>query len=187
MLLTPRSVFIHIPKTGGMWVIDAITATGTPVHFGYQHMPPEEILPVVPDRFSFTFVRHPVDWWRSWWSHAARMGAWPSTTEPFERICYRQPEDTYEAFMTKVLNDCPGEYSRIVQWYTAGVQHIGRTERLEADLWEFLDEAGEPPLPDGLSPVNVGAYDERAASTGPIDREIVRTEYQMISMFYGGQ
>lgn len=186
MLLTPRSLFVHIPKTGGMWVIDALVKTGTPCYMGaFHHTPPGEILPVVPDRYSFTFVRQPVTWWRSLWSHSAATD-WPSYGEPFQPVIGCGLGDSYESFMTRVLNDCPGQYSRIVEHYTEGIRHVGRFEHLESDLAEILARAGEPPLPAGLVPVNVGQYTDLAVSTPEIDREILRTEDQVVSMFYGG-
>lgn len=186
MLLTPRSLFVHIPKTGGAWVTDAIVATGTPVFGLDHHIPPDDMLRVVPDRLSFTFVRHPVTWWRSLWVHARTYG-FPTPADPFYRIITCPLGLSYAEFMTRALNDIPGEYSRVVGRYADGVKEVGRTEHLEDDLRAILARAGEPPLPAGRPPRNVGRYDELAASAPEIDREIIRAESMVLDRFYGGQ
>ena len=186
MLITPQYVFIHLPKTGGIWVRNAIRSTGIPCYANDVHVPASDILPVLPGHRSFTVVRDPVTWWRSFWMHVSLHG-WPWSVEPFQNIIGCCVWPTYQDFMTKVLNDIPGEYSRLVAQYTDGVSYVGHTEDLVADTRKFLSSF-DLPLPDfaGLPPLNVAQYNEAAASTDEIDREIWRTEYQVVSMFYGG-
>lgn len=183
MLLTAKCVFTHLPKTGGTWVRQAMRDAGIPCFEGAWHVTPGEVLPVLPDRYSFTFVRHPVTWWRSWWAHTAAHGisAWPE--DPFRPAISRFTDVSYAEFMTRMLGDVPGQYSRIVDRYTDGVTRTGRTERLAEDLPAILGEAGER-APVVLPPANVT---RRAVAADPgIDAEITRTEQAVIARFYAG-
>lgn len=185
MIITPSFVYIHLPKTGGWWVRDVVQASGVPNYAGPMHTTPDAILPAIGERYSFTFVRRPETWWRSFWAHTWQRG-WPSSSEPFKRIIDCCMWSSYAEFMTKVLNDIPGEYSRLVDRYTDGVTRVGRFEHLSRDLKRFSEEAGSP-LSSDLPPSNTGNYDERSESTPEIDAEISRTEMAVIRMFYGGR
>jgi hypothetical protein len=168
-----------------MWVRSVLKSSGVPYFSGPAHVPPHNFLPVLPDRFAFTFVRHPVTWWRSFWAYS-EMNGWPSSHEPFERITRVCLWHSYEAFMERVLNDMPGEYSRIVAWWTEDMHRVGRFENLAADLTSILDEAGCPlPGPVDEPPVNVGTYSEASKTTPEIDAEIMRTEEYVIAEYYG--
>jgi hypothetical protein len=185
MIITPSYVYLHLPKTGGFWVRDAIRASGTPNYVGPMHVPADQLLPAVGDRYSFTFVRHPLTWWRSFWAHSSARG-WPSSLEPFHNVINCCVWYSYQEFMTKVLNDIPGEYTRIVGRYTDGVTRVGLFENLAADLLRLTTEAGHPASID-CAPNNPGNYDaDRSASTPEIDAEIMRTEAEVIHTYYGG-
>lgn len=186
MLLTERYVFSHMPKTGGIWVSKVLTSSGVPYFSGPAHLPPDRFLPVLPDRFAFTFVRHPVTWWRSFWAHSEANG-WPSSSDPFDKITQVRLWHSYEAFMERVLTDMPGEYSRIVDRWTTGMHMVGQFEHLADDLAAILAEAGCPVYGTITEPpANVGSYSEASRTTPEIDAEIMRTEAAVIAEYYGG-
>lgn len=186
MILTAKYVFAHLPKTGGSWVSEVIHGTGVSCLDTAMHLAPEDFLGAVPDRFAFTFVRHPVTWWRSLWNWTHLHG-WPSSAYPFQRITQVCKWHSYEAFMERVLTDMPGEYSRIVAVWTEGMHRVGRFESLAADLESILAEAGAPlPGPIDRPPANIAPYDPLSASTPEIDQEIMRTEEYVITEYYGG-
>lgn len=74
-LVLSNSVFIHVRKTGGSWVREAIKACAIPheengpydceYHAGVFDLPL-----FLASRFTFGFVRHPADWIRSAWAWA---------------------------------------------------------------------------------------------------------------------
>src|ERR1700756_3387567 len=80
--LTEKSAYIHLPKTGGTWVMHAVRAVGIPTFapdpLGDQHYSSHGHAGLrdihVGDRLSIAFVRHPLDWWRSYWADRMRRG-----------------------------------------------------------------------------------------------------------------
>lgn len=68
MYLTSQTAFIHIPKTGGNWIQQALRTCGiTPLLVGTAHSRP---LPLQgPPRLTWCVARHPADWLRSLWAY----------------------------------------------------------------------------------------------------------------------
>jgi hypothetical protein len=71
--LTKRMIFVHVPKTGGSWMTQAVKSAGVPTWApdplgdrSYSEHGHADLRDVgVSDRFSVAFIRHPLDWWRS--------------------------------------------------------------------------------------------------------------------------
>ena len=75
-LVDANALFVHIPKTGGVWVEEALPACGIatacPLTTGgvsWRHPLPADIRGSFD--FTFTFVRHPISWYESWWRFAS--------------------------------------------------------------------------------------------------------------------
>lgn len=73
---TSKSVFLHLPKTGGKWINDVCRSIGTPIdgmpvyykdtdHRVYAHF-------TFPEQRVFTFVRNPWTWYVSFYEHLRR-------------------------------------------------------------------------------------------------------------------
>lgn len=139
-LMLPRSVFFHIPKTGGIWVRQAIRNAGIPVtEAGETHSPYRRV-----DRkgkFTFTFVRHPETWYPSFWSYRMAKG-WKSEDrmDPFMSL-------SFEGFVRSVVRRSPGSLSLRYEAYVGpepGVlDFVGKMENLASDLVKALRLAGE--------------------------------------------
>src|SRR5439155_11120636 len=66
-IVLPQATFLHIPKCGGTWVVRAMAAAGLPMQVipaGCQHA-----IAATEGRFVFTFVRHPLTWYASFWKY----------------------------------------------------------------------------------------------------------------------
>ncbi len=210
-LLMPNSVFIHVPKTGGSWVRAAIQAAGVPAaetgpfdvhdHCGGFDLPG----PLLLTRFSFGFVRHPVDWIKSRWAWAVRSN--------LEGKCKHEPaacghwisscfSDQFSAFVERYLETCPGIATetmlRMSGWAPAcggwnptpfAVSFIGRQETLQDDLVTALTRAGESFDQDAIarvSPKRVAANGEFAEScrlSTSLERRILRAEAALCNLF----
>lgn len=114
MIVLPKSVFYHVPKTGGSWIAEGINASfkDFEVPFGYGHASPMQ---VAMDKPSFCFVRNPYTWYKSYKN---------STNEDIERLIN-------QSHLTSMLR----EFRLCTK--------IGRFESLQADLRRILDGFGE--------------------------------------------
>jgi len=97
--LQDGTLFLHIPKTGGMWVEKCLHTMGLVkegarqehadlAHYGTEHLlrendafykrPPWRSRKVIRQRdrmpFVFCFVRHPLDWYESLWRFSRKRG-----------------------------------------------------------------------------------------------------------------
>jgi len=140
-LLLPRSVFYHIPKTGGSWVREAVRSAGIPAQeIGNLHATPQEAGPQ--GRLAFTFVRDPLTWYPSYWMYQMRM-AWDLPNSALGAF----RSDDFGSFMRRVLRKRPGFLSKLYGSYVGlpfhPVQFIGRQENLAEDLIHALRLAGE--------------------------------------------
>src|SRR5437667_268495 len=83
-LVTEKSLFIHVPKTGGTFVRRALPALGLPCResgiFAIEdHFSIAQVFATHPGlddgrRLTFGFVRHPVAWIKSRWAWAMISG-----------------------------------------------------------------------------------------------------------------
>lgn len=154
-LLLPRSLFFHIPKTGGSWVRRAVKRAGIPADEVIPDVPaarlqPGDLIHALPmqlqirNRFRFAFVRHPLTYYQSYWSYRMKVG-WDPERNVVDRK-YRS--DDFETFVRSVLAKVPdGWVSAVYERYLGtdflGFDFVGQMERLSDDLVVALTFAGE--------------------------------------------
>jgi hypothetical protein len=212
LLITPRTVFVHLPRTGGMWIrhlifcCNGIPAVMTdpphaclavPAAGGLLPAPgasqPDTARAALAGRLPFTFIRDPAAWWRSWWQAFISPGpGWQDRCPGFPPARLRrdwQPATrhqdcpTYEQFMDRMLADAPGIYSRAADLYTAGIR-VCRFEDLPSALPAVLAEAGETVTVIPPAPRNAARYSPAAATTPELDAAIRDAEKQVIAQYY---
>ena len=141
----PNSVYIHVPKTGGTWLTEAITASGIPFKkSAYLHHVPS--FKEIHNRWVFVAVRHPVSWLTSLYHHRKRNNwNWdhPNARE-IDIVCRAYK---LEDFIIKVI-DHPGIVGRYFDLFIRqyeGYQKlvIGKQENLANDFIAFLKKGGE--------------------------------------------
>lgn len=144
MLILPHSCFLHVPKTGGSWVKQAIFAAGIPAREhsrdGYTHLGISDC--PQPGLFRFAFVRNPLGLYRSYWQFKMTVG-WDAANTLDQRC----RSDDFATFVTSVLASFPGVYAQSLRDYVgppeAPIEFIGRFENLVEDLVQALTLAGE--------------------------------------------
>ena len=136
--------FLHVPKTGGSWVTAAMAAAGVlarrprgvPFHADLAGACDYA------DRFTFAFVRHPLDLWRSYWAYRLRAG-W----DPDSDLDRDAASPDFDQFVNRMIERAPGpagdSFERFVGPVGAEIDFIGRYERLVDDLVAALRIAGE--------------------------------------------
>lgn len=154
---TSRAVIYHIARTGGIWIKVAIHRSGLrydrckhrrgAIHeFGLvrEHATPDMLRPEDKEGlFSICFVRHPVNWVKSFWAFRVRTG-YLDMKFPLDRIW----NDDLEKFVANILSEYPeGFVTRLYQYYIGEkadrLDFIGRQENLVDDLVQALTLAGE--------------------------------------------
>ncbi len=196
--VTDHTLFLHVPKTGGTWVTSASLAAGVRAtapdapHFAAAYSPDGHAtlreVPEYADRFKVAFVRHPLDWWRSYWGHRMREGAWRSDVE-IDRLA---GHDDFGEFIGRVVERLPGYLSATYEQFVGTPGHevdfIGRYERLADDLCSALTLAGER-FDEGrlrAAPrVNINDYQRFPAYYEPrLAHALSRSEACAIERFY---
>jgi hypothetical protein len=134
-------VFIHIPKTGGTWVSEAMERAGVKAEkFGNGPHPELPSLDLE-GRFAFAFVREPLSWYRSVWAFHRRFSQsdWPELGEWIDL--------DFPAFIDRMAENSPGylssHYTGFVGPANDEISFIGRYEHLADDLVTALHMAGQ--------------------------------------------
>lgn len=183
--LLPKSVFIHIPKTGGTFIREHFNEQeGWWQQLGSGHGNLDDF-PECHDLFSFTFVRNPVDWllsyWtfyrlvlkrnsayqfqRKWFEDAIRgditWQAWNQLSNPMEILWH----ENFSIFLEQLLFRCPNVVDLAYQHFTKGVDFVGKTENLVPDLIQALEMAGEDMSFYNPDIISAWATDKRNVTT----------------------
>ena len=143
---TARTLFLHVPKTGGTWVTRVLLECGASFEV-LDSVSPHADLPAVRNvkrQFTFAFVRHPLTWWQSFWAYRRATG-WIKR-HPFDSRVRSNGND-FSTFVDNVIARAPGYLSRTFENYvgppSAPIDFIGRYENLTDDLVEALRLSGE--------------------------------------------
>ena len=158
-LLLPKSVFFHIPKTGGMWVHRAAQRAGLAkgeslCNYHYKegipsrfpccthNIPETNYKELLEGKFLFAFVRNPLTWYQSLWSYHIRVG-WESGDTMYRKCA----SDKFDVFVRSVLQEYGGvssaRYKRCLGENAELLNVVGRFENITEDLIYALEMAGE--------------------------------------------
>lgn len=182
---------MHVPKTGGSWVKKAIIASGIN-HKDYRiDGDPHLVLKQcpVPEKFKFAFVRHPVQFYRSYWQFKMTNG-WDKKN-PIDMEC---KSENFNVFVRKILDKYPGRYGDALVEFVGEekeeIEFVGKYENLVDDLIAALKYAGEVFSEDAirtLLPYNVSDKKKFPAQyTEELEQEVIKSEIQVIKRFgYG--
>jgi hypothetical protein len=173
-LILPHSVFFHFPKTGGYFVREVIRRSGIPFsvddpenhsfhNIDPSHLADEEIS----SRLKFIFIRHPMEWYASYWNHRNHVG-WNGDLHPgwnAVQIYQSKGADSFEGFLEQVLREGVPFISQHRELFEQ-MDRVGRFEDLRNELCRIFAQAGEAVgcrLIQNLPPKNVIPYPEAGA------------------------
>ena len=200
-VVTPLATFLHIPKCGGSWVRQVLRAVGLPITItrgGVHECAATE------GRFVFTFVRHPLTWYPSFWAYrhavAAAQGGpvdghLRATAERLdEAIDECLVDDTgrprsFAGFVEQCLRRHAGFLSAKYELYTPHAVFVGRQETLVEDLLTALRLAGvacDPAVVRGTPRVNKRAPAFVAEYPLGMAARLLEAESAAVSKFYDG-
>ena len=169
-LLKSGGVFLHIPKTGGMWVQKVLKELGLVRYaFGREHedMPGIVNFPSanpfehrrkmvrrgiawhadVLSGYKFCFVRHPLTWYESYWKW--RSGQWHKASNYYTDFPVGMIRDTghddFNQFVRVVNEKYPGYVTSLYARYAVPgrIDFIGKQESLTEDLIAVLTHLNE--------------------------------------------
>jgi len=138
MLITPYFTFLHLPKTGGTYVIECIKeALRLPVLYEQQHASFQSIpaqyhnLPIV------SIVRNPWTWYMSIYLFA-KMGRHTPTTSIF-KIASKDFSLTFEETLESILNPEPSLINKMEQHFKNQYSLLSTDAKINALESNFLN------------------------------------------------
>jgi hypothetical protein len=163
-----NSVFLHIPKTGGVWVRDVLKQNDlylrnirvsnkkyTTNNPGSWHNVPWDDADFIARPHRFGFVRHPLTWYRSYWAFKMRRGNWDTTDFDFK--C---KANTFIKFVDNIIRYYPDGYlTNLYSFYTSHCTFVGRQEQLAVDLQYIVFEYEDVKITDFPDRVNYSSND----------------------------
>lgn len=196
-IASDKLVFLHIPKTGGVWVSYALRKTGEYSMIGHQHSHFPQLLQLYDEewykqRYIFTMIRHPITWYQSRWAfrvkHGWRLG------HPLDFNC---STNDFHAFVENVLKFKPDGwltwlYEQYIENVPGGIDYVARLEKGVDEVKHVLAEAGveyDPKLIENIPRVNdsdMGGYSSKhwAKYTPELFDRVMAVENKVISRYY---
>lgn len=157
--------FLHIPKTGGMWVQAVLEKAGIfGRQIGHEHGCDHR------EKWAFTVVRDPAQWWLSLWKYRTDTG-WPMLSGDHPLAPINNIKETDPAiWLIRAVHDLPGFCGQLYQQYVDNADYVLQTEQLPTQLGLLAKQVGWPNL-DLLTPrENVGQakIDLSCLDLGPV-------------------
>jgi hypothetical protein len=197
-LATDKLVFLHIPKTAGLWfrhVFKVCKIQHAEIAEQHSHFP--ELLRHHDQEFFkkrkiISFVRHPLTWYQSRWAFRVKHG-WKSQ-HPLDFNC---ASNDFHKFVENVLRYKPDgwftwECRMFLESTPHGVDFVGRSENLVEDTITALRLAGEKfseKAVRSMPRINDSDMDGRpskywAKYTETLARRVLAVEREVIGRYY---
>ena len=138
-ILLKNSAFVHIPKTGGIWVKQCLESCAKSSIQKNHVADTAHFVPDVEGRGVFLFVRHPCSWLESLFSQRKYKGWNWDTRNELEAKC---KANNFNKFIDNI-SQMEGVINRYFDKYTQKYEadndlQVGKTESLSIDLIRLL-------------------------------------------------
>jgi len=134
-IIMEKAIFFHMPKTGGSWVRIALRRATMVLAEINRHLTPREVRHN--NLYTFTFVRHPLTFYQSFWAYKMRSGWKSEGIDTFRN-------DDFNLFVSNVVEQAPGWCSRMMDRHIGHkMKFIGKCENIVDDTVTALKNAGQ--------------------------------------------
>lgn len=218
-VILKNSVILHIPKTGGNYVREVLDHNKIPYYTTGRHpcilsqnLFNREIsshcIPHGHECFEgrvhkLVFVRHPLEWYRSYWSFrvmnkpgnegAKEIEYWRTSDvdigyHGYAKVDEITHDDNFELWINNILREFKfGPYSKFVSYYCAFASVIGKTENLKEHLATFLHKyegVSELDFNIPLANVTTRRFKDKAIYVDAQAKRICELEKLVVNRFY---
>lgn len=189
-----KFVFLHIPKTGGMWVSSLLRNIAETSLIGHQHSHFPQLSQFHDNewynqRFIFTMIRHPITWYQSRWAFRVKHG-W-KLNHPLDFNC---ATNDFHSFVESVLSFKPDGwltwlYSQYIDNVPGGVDYVAKLESGVDDIKHIFNKIGAKYDTLDMNRVNdsdIGGYSSKywAKYTPELFDRVMTVENKIISRYY---
>ena len=199
-LILPNSIFFHIPKCAGTWIRKAIKNSEIPTNEGCAIIPHDEFPTIIHNiihstpenfntqgRFSFTFIRHPLTFYQSYWGFKMKQAK--NNKPQSDEVWVKCGSDDFENFMWKLLEYRGGWVTQIYKTYALGkVDFIGKQENVVDDLIKALTLAGETFSEHKIRTtprINTSSeWKDKCRYKPHLERAVLEADAEIVEMFY---
>jgi len=151
-----KRVFLHIPKTGGNWIITAIRKLGLELIEFDGSETYADAAHVYPEFERFTVIRNPLTWYPSYWTNCQIFGCGGLACLAISKDC-EQNLDSFPNFMESVLRNHPAYLVGLYAQYAVPGVEVLFTETIASGLSSVLNESEityDPHILETLAPEN---------------------------------
>lgn len=196
-IISDKFVFLHIPKTGGVWATHAVRQVAKIEMLGDQHNHFPALLDLRPEawfkkKFIFTMIRHPISWYQSRWAFRIKHG-W-RMEHPLDYHC---ASNDFHQFVDNVLSFKPDGwvswiYNTFIESVPGGIDYVARLENGADDLHTALLKSGVEHQKEQLSRLSrandsdMGGYPSKhwAKYTDELFDRVMDVESHCINRYY---
>jgi hypothetical protein len=147
-LKTNKALFLHIPKTGGVWMGHAMRRAGIeitqigPQHIHFPQLTNADWEGQIKDKFVFAMIRHPLTWYQSRWAFRIKHG-W-SMIHPLDANCASNDFHTFVDLALKYKPDgwVTWLFEQYINNVPGGIDYVARLENCVEDAVELLTISG---------------------------------------------